>query len=1232
MGHLGKAEKSSLEIQDSVDDVSHAVQNVSEKVEVLVKKVEKVDILLAKLEKEQSDRNDVQEEAKKSIPQWDAWETLVQNCRCFDGKQAQFVLIAGSVAEGSLSCFSRFCQVMWKTVIDLDSRSEENGLYKGFAASSGKKQLFEMLMPEKIRQTKRADLTIDWKRTPWLFANGRRPDIESNRPKEYAEWRSHWLSSISTFLYALVEQLDEHMPVFTIIMPFKESEARFINVLLERFDEGLSSKGFTAKHIVIKDDDDRPSGIQRENLNMELTSVCLPAKLLGLGLALHFGSVLPGSYQIPSAVKGIPVPLTEQEFLYLREYLTLLYEGCEMERINRDYPEEELERIEKEHQNSFLSGQRITMLSLSRDHDARRSLVDSLRSSIQRLLDRPTPAAAAVFTLTHHPGTGGSTIARRVLWELREDYPCAIVNETTGEKVRSADDEDKCVVETSARISAIEEMTSSAQLILLDGESGFFRKEGSARRIVDDLVRRGKKRAVILHCLRGKESSRKRPPAASIYHAHVDTKLSPADKSKFEDKYRHLLPKKGLTRTFHFPLYAFLEEFKSQLYSIVHDSLEAIEKEESKGIQVIRFVALMQKFAGRSVPPALLYDLFLCDTTDLQGWQKNSLFGIHSPTYDEIYGTLSENVRYLLVQNTREGGSTYDLQHVFVAETVLHCFLDDRAVGGGYNRLSEYIQELLALLTLKPSVRSKYLSYFEDLFLHNKDGDSRLKFSVLVHTLMKRSCYHETVGKILSEAARLFANYRFYTHAARFYIYHDDDPQYRRAEEMVDMGFKVTSGSGELKQLWDTYGLIRRSELQKAAKNESIKSIEHLEEMASRAISAYKKAFAFPASWPNPFIATVQVYLTCIDWIVKRECDGDISRLPQYLSRGPDCFRSCINESFFFIEIIETIIASHSLMDTDHTVALKEECKEKLCFLKGSGGGRGGGKSAVERLLSDPFVRAWENLLRLPSGGLKVQSLAAERECKRYKVYFLMNNPHFKLENMSEKDLLFLTKLLLEFVRPPYEDLRSVSSLFKVGSHLGSANNPVTLEHCIELSSSWARQKRDQYDTDPFPSFYLYMFYFIKILEGNIVDYGKKYSDAVKKSRELSHNHINRLKPYFYLGQDSGLSALVYKRALKLPDETEHHHGLGEFWRGASRIQLRELQGRIKVKSEQLRAREKPKVFIELIQGGGIEIYAGKMGEPGRDFQAGQLVTFVVSFHLPGPTAHGVVPVHSKPQ
>ena len=1212
-------------LQESADGMAADVTRIAECVRTLPEKVVEDFILALQkgLEPQPKAVRRIQEQADKDVPRWEQWKQIEKECNGFQSSDLQLLLILGSAPREVLDHVSYLRKVRWCAVFDTDPDSEVQGLYHRCQNAGGMQQLTEMWVPANILRTKSNELAgkVDWHKVPWLFVNGRREECPEYQPKEFKEWKAKWLSAIGHFLKVLGEKLDQQSPVCCLVLPFDGKYNQFITTLLQRLDEELTSREMVAKYLIVSPDEKVRSSLSQllEDSSSQVFHYCMPVMILALGLAtvLEFSNC--SLYTMPTG------PLPERHFLYLKEYLTPLYRGCEREDLGRSeeaMAEDDLEAKIKEHQHAFLSGQPISFLSLKYHHDACRDIGQTLQVKVQQLMERQPVLPSTVVELIHQPGTGGTTIARRVLWNLSEHYACAIVHRNT-RMIQSSDEEDTFIVKVSQRISDLEDTCGKAPLVLLDGDSSVFRRQSLARRISDRLGSLGRK-AVILHCLRARDFSRPSP-----YSQKVETELTLQDRHSFQEKYRQLLevPKctpSSLTRTFHFPLWAFFDDFKPKLREIVNECIKNLDALE---VKIIRFVALMQQYGGRSVPPLLLYQMYLkrllpesdaAEASFSQGLLLKKRVKRSSPTYDDIHGMLSENAHVLLVKSTRkEGTVTYDLQHILVAEYVLKRVLRGHGGRGSPELpfLVDYVEELLDLEQLK-SLDDSSVFLFEDLFLFNKNGDDNISFSILLETLRHQQARTPgRVGAILSKAAEVFQNTKFYSQAARFYTY-SDPPMFDLAQKLIRRAFEVCKACDSKCTLWDTQGLIYRIQLQRKIERREVKSTQQLEAMADKSLQAYNSAITSPPSWPNPIIGRVQVWLACIDWILINECCGDVPELITYLAtKAPPFFKSCLSESFFMIDIVEHLIVSQSLQDVEHTRKLTNECRIQLCFLKSKKRGAPKNEKYLETL-----VELCDNICnnpRLNKGG--------QKELLRLQVYFWLNRATSFDSDCSLKldwfprargDPSHLLKLLLQLVEVEH-DINFTPTLLRVATYL-PPDHTLSIDKGIQLASVW--QSKNQFD--PRPYFFGFMFYFIQIVvEGRVVDYGAKYLRALERCRQLSSTYINTYVSNYYLGKEGGLSSLVDKRRLNM--QTKDDPQLNEFWKQTSRQQLRELKGRLKVRKDQ-RKRQKP--YIELIQG-QLEIFVGKnqeVGDPGRDFQEDQLATFVVSFHLRGPVAHGI--------
>ncbi|XP_039249109.2 uncharacterized protein LOC120326828 [Styela clava] len=203
---------------------------------------------------------------------------------------------------------------------------------------------------------------------------------------------------------------------------------------------------------------------------------------------------------------------------------------------------------------------------------------------------------SGIVTLFHSPGSGGSTVGRRVLWEFREHIPCMALPSKTEVQDDFRD-----------KIKTVRDRSNLPILLLIDGRSG-----QEVRNILD-LCRY--ERLVILHVLRYYSLTQKHPKTAFFF---LPDYISENEAQKFEK----LLVKHGnagirkklanLTKdvgqkvrhsVFEYGLTAFHSEFRGvKKYVESHLLLE-------KGLQpwhkVAAFLSLANYYGNCAVPSEL---------------------------------------------------------------------------------------------------------------------------------------------------------------------------------------------------------------------------------------------------------------------------------------------------------------------------------------------------------------------------------------------------------------------------------------------------------------------------------------------------------------------------------------------------------------------------------------------------------------------------------------------------
>lgn len=1168
-------------LQSQLNKMDKKVDEIKLGMQKLDEKAEKVVNLLSNPDSVKDDRHPQQQTEGRNFAEW---HQFCDNVKNFDVRNNNYVLITDAMSSEDLQCFSVLRNVPWKIVLDFDASSEEHGMYHDFVTKEGRNSLFDMLTPDEVhRQHSNLSRNIELLKTKWFFVKGREKDAASTDGiQTVSDWKKSSVRHVSRFFTCCADpgKLDKHKPLICVVLPFQKDTTPYLKVTLERFDESFVefNRLFVAiNHQFI-------SEIQSECSNMRITDLSPSDLNVGLEDLLKIPS--GESYKLPSFQAKLPVKLPQKHFHHLQQYLDVLYLGCEDLPADID-DESKLEEIANEHKESFLSGNWISFLSLSYNHDARRKVAEDIRSHIQRLLDQG-PAHSTIVEICHSPGTGGTTIARRVLWDLHEMYPCAIARFENCKD--DFDDDHRFIDDLAGRISDVYQTCKTYPLILLDGKHT--RIEAFTNKLVRALNGLGKK-AVLLRCVHRSKTNREFDSETTAVNAHfqVEVNLSRTDLNQFKEKYKDYIAEfkkeKQLCRVFHFPLLAMLkglEGFSSKLKQIVRESFD-----DMGGLQkeVAMLVAFIQHYTGQETPAPLLYKVF-----------KDEGDG-RVVTYEEInHELITEQLLNLMVpvKHASTIPQKFSLQHPQVADMVLKRYYETQK-----RDVLSYTRELLEY----PIFHDDELWYIvDDLFL-KRSPVPKARFSSLFEEIKHLNA--REAGEIFATLAEKTSDAVVFAHAALFHSKQNQKDSFRRAKGLIARAFKCDNFQARSRIVHDREGQVLLGELRFLLKKEKIDLIDYLEKLANAAIQSFKKAENCPPKFANPLMGEVKVWIACIDWITKNKCDGDTDKAFEFItSTAPLFFRNCISNSFYLLDKVSDIVKKETYLP--EPAELQDQAnKLRLSLLKTFNKG----KAPEKRMKDHDVIQACKALCsseQFPN--------CSQFELNCLQVHFILGSVDQVVEDLKTDQVEFLLNLLKDLVFTNRE--RRVYMAFHLMrvSLLVSGRNHFSLDKGLMVAEKWIEEE-SQYDPQPY--FYQMMIYFLKILDGDQIRCRANYNTALKKCREISKTHCRRSAPSHFLKKTGdGMNRLMTRSSL-LEGEPEYRKQLVEFWTTKSRKKLLECCGRI-------RHRQGKHVYIELLQG-NIELYvrqSADIGKVDRDFAPGSIAYFVVSFNLKGPVANGI--------
>ena len=402
----------------------------------------------------------IQDEESKILKATDDLESPDQVQKLFQSldffRKGHFVLMCGSL---STKCHNveALSNAPWLAVYDFDFRGRDAGLLG--------------ILEDNIK-TQRNLSVLTWcdphrglreRGTQWWSMRGRRdvPDsIIADGPYTHVEWFKRVREKVETLCVELA-RFSEDCAVLTffILWPASETEGSCIQRFLSRLQDH--------EHLQVKialcytDMQADPSSnmdiqmIQRdfgrnvEVFHISLTDIC--TKVGHFVCSNKFRPVF--RHRLPAAEFGT-VTVSEKDAIWLAEDLEVLYLQSPHIKLKAD-------DLKKEAENFFRGG----TISWYVWYDIGRNYLDVERSISKEMVDHIrelyiNDCKSGAVTLFHAPGSGGTTMAQQVLWNLHDKTPCVQVKQRTGSSME----------ELADRLIFLHRQTHLPVVVLLDGE------------------------------------------------------------------------------------------------------------------------------------------------------------------------------------------------------------------------------------------------------------------------------------------------------------------------------------------------------------------------------------------------------------------------------------------------------------------------------------------------------------------------------------------------------------------------------------------------------------------------------------------------------------------------------------------------------------------------------------------------------------------------------------------
>lgn len=339
------------------------------------------------------------------------YQGIIQSLDNFN-PQTRYVLISPMSFDGvSRQQLKMLRNIHWSFVIDFNpATKKDGGLYEAFLP-----EIASNCTPLIVNDDNVTNIVGNGTRgnTNWVFAWGL-DDMPSTLVQDTQQWikkRYHkFIKQVfKTYFLQRAHRInivclhDNYRHIEEIVREFddiEEIEKDLVDItLISSNTDFLNSTNSL---------DDYGFNINRHN--MELTSFLSLVADNGLERETPKCILVPGR----SGTNDKVVDITSI-------YSKLLSNGIEPVHLNIV-----AQKIESKPVPDFFKGETISWEEIAEDTDVRRDIYDELLSLVRSKLD--TCRSSKRFNILHRPGAGGSTIARRIAFDLHRTYPVVILS------------------------------------------------------------------------------------------------------------------------------------------------------------------------------------------------------------------------------------------------------------------------------------------------------------------------------------------------------------------------------------------------------------------------------------------------------------------------------------------------------------------------------------------------------------------------------------------------------------------------------------------------------------------------------------------------------------------------------------------------------------------------------------------------------------------------------------
>ena len=811
----------------------------------------------------------------------DAWRQFLDGIRRFEPGHS-YVLAADCLNLGPGVPLNALGLQPWRAVIDFDPESDSVGLLRHVEGTLKTHRVVH-------RAVDQGDAVAPEPATHWYFARGLKGRRDSVQLGNHVSWLKTHKRALSRQLERIAKAISPS-PVIVLAIWTDADSGTYLRSLIEELHAAFQE----SVEVVVVSETARLASIVQDNGG---SHVQIPIRDLCRGLeVLHKGGAgVHGTAPVLPSASGAPIEFPPEDGLWLSQDLELVHLGS-----GGDGGDDARE---------YRIGGEISWRNLNLKHDCERDIGPSV---FHRVVQDLQSRRVTRVNLYHAPGAGGTSVGRRVAWDVHRMFPVAILRALTPDT-------------TAEKVARVFGLTGQSVLVVIDGGS-------HAEREIDDLydrLRANNTPAVLLQVLRRFDRQNVGPR-----QFWLDDRLSDEESDRFRNAYALAVPTRksvldrvarghGPTRSaFFFGLAAFEADYRGLRQYVAARVPDQITETQQR---ILVYIAIAYYYGQQPVPAqafATLLGLPMSKTLVL----RDAFSGPSGRALDLLVGTPDDRWR---------------ASHQLVALEILRRHLTPKNVQAAVDvwrqRLSHWGKEFVDFCRAEAYPQSERLLelvrrvfiYRDNVEVLGTERASQTRYAQLIEDIPSAQGRMEVLEYLTK---RFPSEAHFHSHLARLL---SQGGEYNRALECADFAIELQPSDHVLHHM---RGMVHRQQMRAliAARAE----LSDVTSVAKLATESFSDARMHRPDAEHSYVSEVQMLISLVDYAGNgvRDVVGDV--LAQ--SRTDPFITTALDRASDLLDQVRHLYGGEK---PSHYV---EDCRARLARFFGD---------------YDSALQAWDNLL-----------------------------------------------------------------------------------------------------------------------------------------------------------------------------------------------------------------------------------------------------------------------------